>query len=75
MVHPHPASSSWSCGLSLVVLALLLLSCERIEPVRQAPEMGAESVVLTCEGCHTTRAYLRRLAIDDGSGSGGRGGG
>jgi hypothetical protein len=74
MPHPLPATSIWRNLLLLIALAGLLVSCERIEPVRQAPELGAESVVLTCEGCHTTRAFLRRLAIDDGSGGGGGGG-
>jgi len=53
---------------------LLVLSCERIEPARQSPELAEGAVTLTCEGCHTERAYLRRLAIDDGSGGGGGGG-
>jgi hypothetical protein len=69
----HTAPAVWKT-LLLGSSLLLVLSCERIEPVRQAPELAEGAVTLTCEGCHTTRAYLRRLAIDDGSGGGGGGG-
>lgn len=69
-----PAHASATRAALPLLMALLLLSCEKIDPVGNGGVQGAEAVTMTCEGCHTTRAYLRRLAIDDGSGTGGGGG-
>ena len=52
---------------------LLLLSCEQIDPKSTGPSLGEDAVLLSCEGCHIGRSYLRRLAVDDDPESGGGG--
>jgi len=71
-LHSAPPAA-WK-ALLLGSALLLVLSCERIEPVRQAPELAEGAVTLTCEGCHTARAYLRRLALEEETNGGGGGG-
>jgi hypothetical protein len=67
------AGGSWR--ILVAVLAMVMLQgCERISPVGRDPALGADAVVLTCESCHTTRSYLRRLALEEESGGGGGGG-
>jgi len=69
----HPPALRNGAALALVAL-FLLQGCERIDPITGDEAMGPDAVTLTCEGCHTNRTYLQRLAIDDGSGGGGGGG-
>ncbi len=51
----------------------LLTGCEKINPEVNGPSLGEDAVVLSCEGCHTTRSYLRKLAVEEGTGSAGGG--
>jgi hypothetical protein len=62
-----------ACG-GFAWLTLLLGGCERIEPRVQGPDLAEGALLLSCEGCHTDRAHLRRLALalpDEGGGGGG----
>ncbi len=63
----------WKLLLSGLLLAFLYGACEKIDPESTSgPSLGEEAVVLTCEGCHVTRSYLRKLAVaEDEASSGG----
>jgi hypothetical protein len=74
MANRNSSAISWPGSLLALLVLLAFQACDKIDPVSNSGTQGAEAVTLTCEGCHTTRAYLRRLAIDDGSGGGGGGG-
>jgi hypothetical protein len=51
-------------GAAAALFVLLLASCESIDPKLSGPSMTEDSVLLTCEGCHTTRKYLRWLTAE-----------
>jgi len=62
--------------LGLGVLAAvwwLLAGCESIDPAAQGPELSGDAVLLSCEGCHTNRVFLRRIAVPEEEESGGGG--
>lgn len=51
--------------LLAVLLVALQQGCERIDPVTADSNASGEAVSLTCESCHTSRDYLRLLAVED----------
>jgi len=64
----HPAGRL----AAALLLAGVLAGCEQISP-KSSDDLGADAVQLSCEGCHTHRSYLQRLAVEEveaGSGGG-----
>lgn len=59
--------------VAAAAVALLLLGgCEQIDPKVQGPSLAEGAELLSCEGCHTNRSFLRRLALEvESTGSGG----
>lgn len=60
-------------SLSFIAAALILFGgCEKIDPKVQGPSLADGAELLSCEGCHTNRSFLRRLALEvEAAGGGG----
>lgn len=67
----NPTTHRMALG-AFVLAGLTLAGCEQISP-KSSDTLGPDAVQLSCEGCHTNRSYLQRLAVEDevaGSGGG-----